>query len=228
MDYDINWLGRTLVIAPHPDDEVLGAGGTIARLSAQGHDVSVAIVTSGKLPLFTIEDANRSKAEALAAHALLGVKETYWLDLPAAELTEVRNADLNGAIDEVVKHVAPQTILAPFVGDMHVDHQLVFRSIMVASRPHQNAYPRTVLAYETLSESNWNAPYVTAPFVPNVYIEISQYLDCKLEAMGKFVSQLRAPPHERSIEGLRNLALMRGATIHRNAAECFVLMRHVL
>jgi LmbE family N-acetylglucosaminyl deacetylase len=227
MNSDLNWLGRTLVIAPHPDDEVLGAGGTIARLAEAGHDVFVAIVTTGKPPTYSVESVTRVKAEAKAAHDLLGVKETYWLDQPAAELTEVKNADLNNAIDKVVKRVAPKTIFAPFVGDMHVDHQLVFRSIMVASRPHQAAYPRTIMAYETLSETNWNAPYVTPSFIPNVFIDISNHLERKIAAMEKFTSQLRAAPHERSIESLQALATMRGATVHHKAAESFVLMRHV-
>jgi LmbE family N-acetylglucosaminyl deacetylase len=228
MDHSVDWLGRTLVIAPHPDDEILGAGGTISRLAARGNEVYVAVVTSGKLPLFSVEANRRVQAEAAKAHALLGVKQTFWLDQPAAELTEVRNADLNGAIDRIVKKLDPQSVLAPFIGDMHVDHQLVFRSIMVAARPHQEHYVRTVLAYETLSETNWNAPYVTAPFVPNVFIDIGEHLERKISAMQEFTSQLRAEPHERSVESLRALAKLRGATIHRKAAEAFVLVRHVV
>lgn len=228
MDSNIDWLGRTLVIAPHPDDEILGAGGTISRLAAQGQEVFVAVVTTGKLPLFSAEATKRVQTEAARAHALLGVKQTFWLDQPAAELTEVRNADLNDAIAKVVKQVDPLSVLSPFIGDMHVDHQLVFRSIMVACRPYQEHYVRTVLAYETLSETNWNAPYVTAPFVPNVFIDISEHLERKISAMQEFKSQLRLEPHERSVESLRALAKLRGATIHRNAAEAFVLVRHVV
>jgi LmbE family N-acetylglucosaminyl deacetylase len=228
MDHDADWFGRTLVIAPHPDDEVLGAGGAIARLSDSGNDVYVAVVTTGKMPLFSAEATRRVQAEALDAHEILGVKQTFWLDQPAAELTEVRNADLNAAIGKVVKHVAPQTILAPFMGDMHVDHQLVFRSVMVAARPHQDSYVRSVLAYETLSETNWNAPYITPPFVPNVYVDISNHLERKIAAMQKFTSQLRSEPHERSVGSLRALATMRGATMHRTAAEAFVLVRHIV
>ena len=168
------------------------------------------------------------RAEAKSAHDLLGVKETFWLDQPAAELPEVKNIVLNGAIGDVVQRIAPQTILVPFPGDIHVDHQLVFRSVLVASRPHQAVYPTTILAYETLSETNWNAPYITPPFVPNVYLDISKYLERKIAAMRKFSSQLRSSPHERSVESLRSLAVMRGTTVHREAAESFVLVRHVV
>jgi LmbE family N-acetylglucosaminyl deacetylase len=228
MNREMDWLGRTLVIAPHPDDEVLGAGGTMAKLSESGQEVFVAVVTKGKPPAYRVESVARVRAEAKSAHDLLGVKETFWLDQPAAELPEVRNVVLNGAIGEVVQRLAPQTILVPFPGDIHVDHQLVFQSVLVASRPHQATYPKTILAYETLSETNWNAPYITPPFVPNVYLDISNYLERKIAAMRKFSSQLRSSPHERSVESLRSLAVMRGATVHREAAESFVLVRHVV
>ena len=227
MNRGMEWLGRTLVIAPHPDDEVLGAGGTMAKLSESGHEVFVAVITVGKPPAYSAEYVARVRAEAASAHDLLGVKEAIWLEQPAAGLSEVKNAVLNSAIGDVVQHVAPQTILVPFPGDIHVDHQLVFQSVLVASRPHQAVYPRTIMAYETLSETNWNAPYITPPFVPNVYLDISNHLERKIAAMRKFSSQLRSSPHERSVESLRSLAVMRGATVHREAAESFVLVRHV-
>ena len=228
MNKEMDWLGRTLVIAPHPDDEVLGAGGTMAKLSESGQEVFVVVVTSGKPPAYSADSVAGVRAEAKSAHDLLGVKETIWLGQPAAELPEVRNVILNGAIGDVVLRIAPQTIFVPFPGDIHVDHQLVFQSVMVASRPHQATYPKTIMAYETLSETNWNAPYITPPFVPNVYLDISKYLERKIAAMQKFSSQLRSAPHERSVESLRSLAVTRGATVHREAAESFVLIRHVV
>lgn len=221
-------FGRTLVIAPHPDDEVLGAGGTIARIADAGEEVFVAVVTTGRPPTYSAKSVERVRKEAREAHASLGVRETFWLDQPAAELTETPNRDLNAAVFEVVRSVAPRTLLVPFVGDIHVDHQLVFRSALVAARPHQADYPGTILAYETLSETNWNAPYITPAFVPNVFIEIGAQLDRKIAAMRLFGSQLRQAPHERSLEALRALATLRGATIHRGAAEGFVLIRHAL
>ena len=228
MNRGIESLGRTLVIAPHPDDEVLGAGGTMAKLSKSGQDVFVAVVTVGKPPAYSGEYVARVRAEAASAHDLLGVKKTIWLEQPAAGLSEVKNTVLNGAIGDVVQLVAPQTILVPFPGDIHVDHQLVFQSVLVASRPHQARFPRTIMAYETLSETNWNAPYITPSFAPNVYLDIGNYLELKIAAMRKFSSQLRSSPHERSVESLRSLAIMRGATVHCEAAESFVLVRHVM
>ena len=221
-------FARTLVIAPHPDDETLGAGGTIARLARTGHDVRVAVVTTGRLSDYPASEVAVVRSEAEQAHALLGVKETSWLDLPAARVAETPRRTLNAALQDVVSRTSPTALLLPFVGDVHVDHQLIFQAAMVAARPHQSTYPTTILAYETLSETNWNAPYLTPGFHPNVFVDISDTLDAKLKAMGVYGSQLRASPHERSIEALKALATLRGATMHLAAAEAFVLVRSVI
>ncbi len=227
MRDELTWFGRTLVIAPHPDDEILGAGGTIAKLVHAGIRVEVAIVTVGSTIVYPAAAIKQVREEALNAHKCLGVQKTYFLDLPAAQLTEVATADLNEKIGRVVRESQAQTVLVPHPGDIHVDHQLVFRSTLVACRPHQKEFARNILAYETLSETNWNAPYLTPAFVPNVFIEISDFLDRKIEAMNMFASQVRPEPHERSLGALRALATLRGATIHAKSAEGFVLVRHV-
>jgi LmbE family N-acetylglucosaminyl deacetylase len=221
-------MGKTLVIAPHPDDEVLGAGGTIARLAAQGNEVYVAVVTEGKPPAYPAEAVSRVKAEAQEAHRILGVKETFWLGFPAAALSETAHSALNAGLFDLMRALSPQTLLLPFIGDMHIDHQLIFTSSLVSARPHQQQFPKVILAYETLSETNWNAPYLTPSFVPNVFIDITEHLDAKIHAMQAFKSQVRPPPHERSVETLRALATLRGATVMKPAAEAFVLVRHVI
>jgi LmbE family N-acetylglucosaminyl deacetylase len=131
------------------------------------------------------------------------------------------------AVAGAVRDCAPDTLLLPFLGDIHIDHQLVFLAGMVAARPHQPAYPRTILAYDTLSETNWNAPYLTPGFAPTLFIDIEAQIERKLQAMRLFGSQLRDAPHERSIETVRALATLRGATVHRRAAEAFVVVRDV-
>ena len=222
------FAGPVLVVAPHADDEVLGAGGTIARLTAAGVEVTVVIVTRGVPPMFSEEQVSRARRETKAAHEILGVKKTITLKQPAAGLDGLSHAELNRKIGQVVRDINPQTLLLPFLGDIHLDHQLVFSSSMVAARPHSASYPTQVLCYETLSETNWNAPHVTPGFLPNVYVDIAETLDRKLEAMTCFASQLYNFPHERSIEALRALAMLRGSTVHRPATEAFVSIRQVL
>lgn len=217
-----------LVLAPHPDDDVLGAGGAIARMSDEGREVFVAVVTVGRPPDYPPSYVARVREEARAAHADLGVRETFWLDQPAAGLSDIAHTTLNGVIGEIVRQVRPSLLLVPFLGDIHRDHREVFESALVAARPHQAEYPRAVWAYETLSETNWNAPYLTPAFHPNLYVDIGDMLERKCGAMARFASQLRSAPHERSLASVRALATLRGSAVHLPAAEAFVIIRQVV
>lgn len=221
-------LGRVLVLAPHPDDEVLGCGGTIARLAASGHEVHVAIVTRGMPPRYREKAAEHVRDEALTAHSLLRVRHTHFLDQPAAELDTIPHAKLNGVIADLFEAVRPDTVFMPFLGDVHLDHQLVFRSALVAARPRRPGFPSRLYAYETLSETNWSAPLVEPSFAPNVFIDIHDTLDRKLEAFACYGSQNCVFPNERSPEALRALAMLRGATVHCHAAEAFLLIREIV
>lgn len=216
-----------LVIAPHPDDEVLGCGGTMARLAAAGCAVHVAVLTRGHAPRFDPADVERVRAEGEAAHRLLDVRATHWEDHPAAALDTIPHATLNAAIAAIIGEIAPDTLFLPFAGDIHLDHQLVFQSALVAARPSSAAYPIRIYAYETLSETNWNAPGIAPAFCPNMFIDIAGQLEAKLAAFACYRSQTRAFPSERSPEALSALARLRGATVHRHAAEAFMLIREV-
>lgn len=216
-----------LVLAPHPDDEILGVGGTMARLARDGARVHVAVVTRGTPPLYSEEYVQRGRAEAREAHGQIGVTECRYLDLPAAELDQVPHRRLNDAVGAVVRELNPDVLFVPFCGDIHLDHQAVFTSALVASRPNGGAYPRAIFAYETLSETNWNAPYLAPSFVPNHFVDITAHLDAKLRALAAYRSQMRPFPNERSIEAARALAMLRGATVSVDAAEAFVTIRTV-
>jgi len=217
--------GRMLVVAPHPDDEVLGVGGTLARAAAEGGETYVAIVTRGFPPAFDAGLIARGRDEAARAHALLGVRETFALDFPAAAVDGVPHRELNAALGKLVRELRPDTVFVPFPGDIHLDHQHIFHSTLVASRPSNGWMPRAVYAYETLSETNWNAPYLTPAFHPTVFVDISAHLEAKVRAMETYASQIRPFPHERSAQALRALAALRGSTVGVEAAEAFVLVR---
>ena len=216
-----------LVLAPHPDDEILGAGGAMARWVLEGHTVHVGIVTRGQPPLYSDAGEALCQAEARAAHRLLGIATTRFLDFPAAELDVTPHRELNEALAELLHSCAPAELYLPFLGDVHLDHQLVFRSALVAARPCRTGSPRAVYAYETLSETNWNAPFLTPGFTPNHFVDITRTLDTKVEAMALYRSQLQPPPHERSLAALRALATLRGATVGLGAAEAFITLRTV-
>lgn len=220
-------MKRVLVLAAHPDDEVLGVGGTMARLADEGHhEVYVAIVTKGDEELFNPELIAQGRREARKAHRILGVRETRFLDqFPAAKLDTVPHYRLNSAFVELIETVQPTMLFIPFYGDVHKDHRLVFESALVAARPAPGTSVKEIYVYETLSETNWNAPTITPAFTPNVYFDISGCIDRKLEAMAIFRSQLRDFPHERSLEALRALSQLRGASVGVDNAEAFMLIR---
>jgi LmbE family N-acetylglucosaminyl deacetylase len=219
---------NVLIIAPHMDDEVLGAGGTIARFAHEGARVTVAILTRGFPPHFSGEEEAVICREAVQAHAILKVSETVYLDFPAAALDTVAHRELNQALNVLYQRLSPAYVFVPFLGDVHRDHQAAFQSAMVMCRPNGGHLPQSVLAYETVSETNWNAPPLTPGFLPNTYVDISDYIETKLKAFQAYRSQLRPFPNERSVESLRALAMLRGSTVHLRAAEAFVALRNVI
>lgn len=227
MNDNLSHLGKTLIIAPHPDDEVLGCGGTMARLADSEQEVHVLIVTRGYEPAFSSTSVEQVRAELVKAHRILGVTQCHFLDLPAAALDTLAGAELNAAIDRVVRDIAPETLFLPFLGDVHRDHQLVFNAGLVAARPRGPDAPRRIYAYETLSETNWAAPGVTETFAPNVFFDVSATIERKLEAFGCFESQVKSFPDERSPKTIAALATLRGSTVYCHSAEAFMLLREI-
>lgn len=212
---------KVLVFAPHNDDEVLGVGGTIAKYTSAGHEVYVCEVTSGK----DQKRLENIKNEALQAHKVLGIKETIFLDLPVVELAHVPTKELNKRIYDVVMKVKPDIAYIPHKGDMHIDHTMVAESAMVALRPVNNPQLKAIYAYETLSETEWNIPSADNHFIPNVWSDITDTFNKKIEAMKCYKSQLHDFPHPRSLEAIEALSKLRGSTVCVDYAESFMLIR---
>ncbi len=220
-------MNHVLVIAPHPDDEVLGVGGTILRHLDFGDAVHVVICTRGEASRFGNEQVARVQKEARDVHAFLGLTGSHFLDLPAAMLDTVPGADLNAALGNVFDAVRPDTVYVPYVGDVHRDHQLVFQAAMVCCRPVGDAYPSRILAYQTVSETDWYAAPMTPAFVPNVFVDITAYIERKLEAFSRYASQVRKAPDQRSTEAILALSVTRGHSMNMPHAEAFMLVREV-
>ena len=218
---------NVLVIAPHPDDEIIGVGGTIAKRTTAGHDVYVCVMTKGCEPLFSSDSVNQVRTECKEADLSLGVKETIFLDFPAAMLETVPRYKLNDAIVKVIQRVKPDEVYLPHRGDMQQDHKMVVDAAMVALRPRYEHLVKRIYAYETLSETGWDIPNTVNEFIPNVYEDISNTLEKKLEAMRAFHSQLADFPAARSLGAIEALAKFRGATVNMMAAEAFTLIREI-
>lgn len=215
---------KILIFAPHNDDEVLGAGGTLSKFADQGNDVFVCEVTSGENKVIV----DKIKSEALKAHAIIGVKQTFFLDLPVVAINQVPVSEINEKMLEIVKIVDPEIAFIPHKGDIHTDHVEVAKSAMVALRPVSAPNLKAIYAYETLSETEWNIPSVENVFIPNVWSDISNYLDIKLQAMNCYQTQIKEFPHPRSLEAIEALAKYRGSNICVKYAESFMLIRSLL
>lgn len=221
---------KILVIAPHPDDEVLGCGGTIAKHSHNGDEVYVAIVTNGHLgapELFSKEGTQKVRSEALQSHQILGVKETYFLDFPAPRLDTIPSYQLSIAISKIIKERGITTLYIPHRGDIHKDHRIAYEAALVAARPINNCPVKKILAYETLSETEWAPPFGDDAFIPTVFKSIEGYLDKKLEAFSCFSTQIKEFPHPRSLKTIEILSNLRGATVGMNNVEAFMLIREI-
>lgn len=217
---------RVLVIAPHPDDEVLGSGATIHRMVQEGHEVTVAIVTKGWAPLFTDEQVEQVRAEACAANEILGVQSVRFLDLPVTKLHAIPEHELNAVFNDLITAASPDWVFIPFPGDRHEDHRQVFDASQVALRPVAGgAGVKRILCYETVSETHWSLPVAEPTFQPQLFIDVTDHLAAKLSAMGKYRSQVRPAPDARSIEAVEALATWRGSVAGMGAAEAFVVVR---
>jgi len=217
---------KVLVLATHPDDEVLGMGGTIARLASEGNHITVAIVTRGWEPLFPDPFIEKGRNEAREANNLLGTQSLLFLDIPVTKLNLTPRHELNEKFNKLMDSEQPEMIFLPFAGDRHIDHREVFEAALISLRPGPNRkYVKKILCYETISETHWASPYIEPNFEPNLWIDISNFLETKINAIKKYESQLQPEPYARSLEALTSLAKWRGSIAGMHAAECFYVVR---
>ncbi|MCA1705672.1 MAG: PIG-L family deacetylase, partial [Actinobacteria bacterium] len=211
--------------APHPDDETLGAGGTATKWAEMGHDVTVLTVSGHLPPLYPPEVYEETVSEAIAAYEILGVAHHHWLQIPATMIGDEPVHVLNERVGTIVREVAPHVVLCAYP-DRHIDHRLIFDSVMVATRPvGVGQQIHVVAAYETLSETHWNAAHIEPNFIPNWTVNITDHIDAKLRALACYGSQIPAFPGPRSIEATKSLAMFRGSQAGFAYGESFHIIR---
>ena len=216
---------QILVIAPHPDDEVIGCGGTILKSLACGDQVFLCVVTTACPPEWDEKTIKIKKKERVKASKLLGIKKPFFLDLPTTKLDTIPQNELNKKISACVNKVNPDIVFTSYWGDAHSDHQAVFNATVIATRPFDSPVKK-VLCYEIPSTTDLT-PDRKKIFSPNVFVDISKFLEKKLKIMKVYKTELRKYPHPRSIKALRMHAKKRGTQIGVNAAEAFVLVREM-
>jgi LmbE family N-acetylglucosaminyl deacetylase len=223
----------SLVIAAHPDDEVLGCGGTIARIVDEGGEVNVAFLADG---VFSRTMGSKSKKREMDARRkaareacrLLGVSSVTFGDFPDNQMDTVSLLDVSKFVESLVREYGPDTIITHHSGDVNVDHQKAHAAVTVACRPQTNLSVRAVIFFEIPSSTEWQMSANLGHFVPNMFVDISSYVGRKIAALKIYQSEMRPWPHPRSIVGVTHLQSWRGATIGAEAAEAFIVGRYII
>lgn len=216
---------KTIVIAPHPDDEVLGVGGTLLRRKAEGAKVAWLIVTAISVQSGWIEEKVKQRADEIKRITeLFGFDEVFTLNFPTTQLDRVSMSDLVTGISEAFRSFQPEEVFVPHPSDVHTEHRVVFDAAASCTKWFRRPSVKRVLAYETLSETDFGLSTVQG-FRPNVFVNIEAFLGDKLRAMDIYASELGAFPFPRSHEAIRALATLRGAASGFKAAEAFELLQ---
>ncbi|MEC8706768.1 MAG: PIG-L deacetylase family protein [Candidatus Thermoplasmatota archaeon] len=215
---------KVLVVSPHPDDEVLGCGGTISKHVSNADSVDLCIVTRTFPPDWPEEFHIKRLKEIAESSKLLGISNIHNLDFETVKLDTVPQFKINKALDEVLSNVKPDILYIPFKGDLHKDHRITFESSLVSARP-RGCFPKKILSYETLSETSWGSQI--SPFIPNYFVNIEGHLEKKLEAMKCYISELKDWPDQRSLESIEIQAKYRGSEVGYSAAEAFRIVRFI-
>jgi N-acetylglucosamine malate deacetylase 1 len=217
-------MSKVLVIAPHPDDESLGCGGTLLRHKHEGETLYWVVVTGiSKSTGWSDEAVKKRDTEIDDATEKYGFAEVFNFLLPTTKLDTIPLSDLIVKITDVYKQVEPEIIYTPFAYDVHTDHQLIAKAMQSTFKWFRYPYIKKILMYETMSETEFNFVEKRA-FNPNVFVDISEYLDDKINAINIFCSEMGEFPFPRSDISIRALAALRGSQSGYVAAEAFELV----
>lgn len=217
-----------LVVAAHADDEALGCGGTIARHVSEGDLVHVIFMADGvnsRMQNDTAELQRRNRARD-AAMRILGVKSWHALDFPDNCIDSVPLLLVVQSLEPIFQKVQPNRVYTHHYGDLNIDHRLTHQAVMTVCRPTPRSSVSEILAFEVVSSTEWATPGV-APFSPNAFVDISDHLLTKIEALEAYDMEMRPPPHSRSIAHIKTLAQHRGYSVGVEAAEAFEVVRVV-
>lgn len=218
---------QVLVVAAHPDDEILGLGGTIARHVAEGDRVTTVIIADNGTARYEDDTISSVRQNAYEAAHRLGVEKVLFAGFADQKLDTLPILEITQWIEKVVKDIQPQIIYTHHRGDMNRDHQIVQEATLTAARPYSTPYVERILCYETPSSTEWAGSYPEKQFIPNLYVDITPYLEQKLYAMSAYATELGTFPHPRSLEALRIRAMHWGSAIAAGAAEPFFLVREI-
>ena len=225
---------KILIIAAHPDDEVLGCGGTMAKWANEGAEVYSLIMAEGATSRDKTRDRESRNVDlahlglaAQKASDLLGIASVELLSYPDNRMDSVDLLDVVKSVEDRIKKINPDTVVTHHSADLNIDHQVIHEAVMAACRPQPGHPVKRILSFEVSSSTEWQSPTFGNSFIPNWFEDISDTLELKIRALEAYETEMREWPHARSIKAVEHLARWRGASIGREAAEAFILERAI-
>ncbi len=222
---------KILIIAAHPDDEVLGCFGTVARLIKEGYEAYTLILGEGKTSRDEerVAEARKDDIEELnteihEANSIIGIKKVFVESFPDNRFDSVDLLDIIKVISKVKEEVKPDIIFTHYEHDLNIDHQITYKAVITATRPMEDECVKEIYSFEILSSTEWNYPL---SFSPDTYYDINNTLDLKIKAMEMYTSELCEYPHPRSLEGIELNAKYQGMRVGKPAVEAFKSIRVV-
>lgn len=223
-----------LIVAAHPDDEILGCGGTAARLSMEGQSVHILILGEGITSRSDKRDRRTKAAEinglkksAAAAGRIVGVDGSYLCDFPDNRFDTVPLLDIVKTVEQYKKDLRPDAVFTHHRGDLNIDHRITFKAVLTAFRPINGERARAIYSFEVPSSTEWGAPSPGTSFTPNFFVDITDTLELKIKAMRRYVSEVREFPHPRSKKAMRITGARWGIQVGCSAAEAFEVVRMI-
>lgn len=218
-----------IVVALHPDDETLGCGGALLRHKENGDEIHWMICTEVKEENgFTKERVQSRNSEVEKVAEMYGFESTHRLGLSTMKVDEYSMSELVSKVSDVINQIKPSVLYLPFKGDVHSDHRVMFNAAYSCTKSYRYPFLKKIYMMETLSETDFALSTKEDSFVPNVFIDISKYLDKKLEIMKVFDSEISEHPFPRSLRNIEALATLRGATSGCDYAESFMLLKEII
>ena len=217
-----------LVVAAHADDEALGCGGTIAKHVASGDLVYVAFLADGVTSRLESNESDHYLRETAAENAqkIFGTKKYYMLGFPDNRMDSLGLLDIVQKLEKVVQEVQPQVVYTHHIGDLNIDHRITHQATMTACRPVPGSSVEEIYAFEVLSSTEWQSPGYL-PFLPNVFVDISNFVEIKEQVLEKYSEEMRPAPHSRSIENCIRQNAVRGSSVGVLYAEAFECIRYI-
>lgn len=218
---------KILIVVAHPDDEILGMGGTMAKLAHDGNELHIAFLSKGEGSRGEEIANERLRAKQAEKVANFLKAKLHWLaNFPDNEFDKVSLLQVTKVVEEIINKIHPDVVYTHHHGDLNIDHRITFQAVMTACRPGKTSV-REIYSFEVLSSTDWQAKIEGRAFLPNLYIDIGDYIEDKIKLINIYAREIGVFPFPRSEKGIRTLAQYRGMECGLNLAEAFCLIRGV-